>query len=187
CGCPPCATRAWTPGRSAWLCLTTTTAPSGSGPTRFSRRRRHASDCGVPVCRRTGGRRPERRSLRCARLWPMIWTARRRCAPSTSGARGLSPLRVTSSAHPVTSLALWTRCWGSGSDRSSSAGPVGVLAPSTQVAFELLGDRVPARLRQFRGVLGALQCRDVLGDVLVRAGQLVHATFPRPCLLLELT
>ena len=60
-----------------------------------------------------------------------------------------------------------------------------VPAPA-QVALELLGDRVAARLGQVGGVLGLLEALDVLGDLGVGGRELVDAALPRVRVLVEL-
>ena len=55
--------------------------------------------------------------------------------------------------------------------------------PPLEVALELPGDRLAARLGQLGGVLGLLEVADVLRDVLVLLGELGDAALPGPGLL----
>ena len=99
-----------------------------------------------------------------------------------------SSRRCATSATTTTS-----RSWRSGGPASHRAGcppphhrPTLVRAAPAQVALELLGDGVAARLRQVGGVLGLLEALDVLGDLGVRGRQLVDAALPGAGVLVEL-
>src|SRR5690606_10491974 len=70
----------------------------------------------------------------------------------------------------------------SGAGRGSAAAGV----PAAQVALELAGDRVAARLGQLGGVLLLLERADVVGDLGVLLGELVDAVLPRAGLLRQL-
>src|SRR6266699_4121151 len=59
--------------------------------------------------------------------------------------------------------------------------PGASVAP--EVALELAGDRVAARLWQVHRVLGLFQSPHVVGDLGVLLGELVHAALPGACLL----
>src|SRR5690606_28814800 len=58
------------------------------------------------------------------------------------------------------------------------------LAPLEET-FELPGDRLAGGLGEVRGVTGLLERADVVGDVLVLLGELVHAALPGPGVLGE--
>ena len=61
--------------------------------------------------------------------------------------------------------------------------PGSPASPAPEVALELAGDRVAARLGQVRRVLGLLQGPHVVGDLGVLLGELVHAALPGARLL----
>ena len=67
---------------------------------------------------------------------------------------------------------------GTGAGAPEPSGPGALVAPP-QVALELAGDRLAARLGQLGGVLGLLELVDVLGDLRVLGRELVDAVLPR--------
>src|SRR4051794_15075624 len=76
---------------------------------------------------------------------------------------------------------------GAVDSRASRVGLRLVGTATAQVALELLGDGVAARLGQVGGVLGLLEALDVLGHLGVGRGQLVDAALPGVGVLVELT
>ena len=62
---------------------------------------------------------------------------------------------------------------------------LGVVAPALQVALELAGDRLAARLREIDGVACLLELVDVVGNLIVLRCQLIDAGLPGARLLGE--
>jgi hypothetical protein len=60
------------------------------------------------------------------------------------------------------------------------------VVAAAEVALELAGDRLSARLGQVGGVLGVLELADVLGDLAVLLRELVDAVLPGPGVLRQL-
>src|SRR5699024_4401977 len=149
----------------------TTTAATGSGPSRSSSRRRRGWSTIAGRLVAAGSTR--RRSRRCATPCATTSTPRAPWRPWTPGPRARqTPRRTPQPPVPATSRPRSTRCSGSPSraDRPAAAPP--------QELLDLLRDRAPARLGQPGRVLRPLEPAHVLRHVLVGARQLVDPALP---------
>src|SRR5215213_378817 len=66
-----------------------------------------------------------------------------------------------------------------GSVGTAVGAPLGPLAAAAEIPFELLRDRLAARLGRVDGVAGLFELRDVAGHLLVVGGERVDALLPR--------
>src|SRR5262245_10424832 len=77
--------------------------------------------------------------------------------------------------------------WAGSAVGSAGAAVLTAVATTAQVALELAGDGIAARLRQVGGVFGFLERPHVFGDFRILLGQLVHAALPRPGLIRQVS